>query len=179
MSRLKGFAAYEGVTPAATYAPALQMLFKEHSKIRRWMEDAWKVAQQAAKERSRLLYERWFNLEQQLRSSWSLHAAKEERVLLSTLTKYVDSDRGPLAVMRYEHERIETLLDQFEENMRKLLEDPMNDKLFDLAFEQFRCVYQIKGDHCFKEEKAIYAMAQSVLSEAEKAQMLQQMKKIK
>lgn len=179
MSRLKGFAAYDGVSPAATYAPALQMLFKEHSKIRKWLEEAWKVAQRAAKERSLSLFERWLCMEQQVRSVWSLHAAKEERVLLSMLTKYVDSEHGPLAVMRYEHEQIEALLDQFEENMRKLLDDPADEKAFDEAFERFHSAYQIKSSHCFKEEKAIYAMAQSMLSESEKMQMLQQMKKIK
>lgn len=179
MSRLKGFAAYEGVLPAATYAPALQMLFKEHAKIRRWMEDAWKVAQQADKMRNRMLFERWLGMEQQIRSLWSLHVAKEERVLLSVLTQYVESDRGPLAVMRYEHERIETSFDQFETNMVKLLDDPDNDTLFQAVFEQFRTAYQIKGDHCYKEEKTIYAMAQNVMSETEKLQLLQLMKKIK
>lgn len=179
MSRLKGFAAYEGVQPAATYAPALQLLCKEHAKLRKGMEETWKFALKASKKPDRRLVEGWLEREQKLRASWSLHITKEERVLLSSLTKYVDSDRGPLAVMRYEHERLEALFDEFEEHAGTLLADPDNEKAWSGAYAAFRSACQMSGEHCFKEEKTIFALAQNLLTDAEKLQVLQQIRKIK
>lgn len=179
MSRLKGFAAYEGVAPVATYAPAIQMLHKEHTKLRLAMDETWNLAHSQWTKPSRSFFEHLFEKEQQLRYVWAQHTAKEEQVLLSVLAKYVDCDSGPMAVMRYEHERIEGLLNQFEENLRLLMDDPSNKALLQNTLEQFRSACQLESSHCFKEEKTIYPMAQTVLSDTEKQQLLQQLKKIK
>lgn len=179
MSRLKGFTAYEGVAPVVTYAPAIQMLRKEHTKLRISMDETWKFAQSRRNGSSRSFFEQWQEMERQLRFAWAQHAMKEEQVLLSILSKYVDSDSGPLAVMRYEHERIEGLLDRFEQNIKLLLDDPSNQTVLEEALKQFRTACQLKGSHCFKEEKAIYPMAQTVLTDNEKLQLLHQLKKIK
>lgn len=178
MSRLKGFAAYESVPPSAALAPALQLLCKEHAKLRRGMEEIWKFAMKAPARTGEFVDE-WLKREQKLRAAWTLHTSKEERVLLAALSKYVDSDRGPLAVMKYEHERLESLFDEWERHLVLLRADPSNDKLFEEALSRFRYACQMKGDHCYKEEKAVYVMAQSLFSEAEKVLLLQQIRKIK
>lgn len=179
MSRLKGFSAYEGVAPAAAYAPALQLLCKDHAKLRKGLEQMWKFALKASEEPSREKIEEWFAREKKLRAAWNLHIQKEERVLLGTLTKYVESDRGPLAVMRYEHDRLEALFEAFEEKADLMAAQPDNAELLEEALALFRNASQLKSDHCFKEEKTIFPLAQNVLSEAEKMQMLQQFRKIK
>lgn len=178
MSRLRGFAAYDSVTPTAALAPALQLLCKEHAKLRRGMEDIWRFAMKAPA-RTGEFVEDWLKREQKFRAMWGLHTAKEERVLMATLSKYVDSDRGPLAVMKYEHERLDVLFDEWEQNIGLLMADPSNEPLFQEALDRFRYACQMKGDHCFKEEKAIYAVAQGLLSDAEKVLLLQQFRKIK
>jgi regulator of cell morphogenesis and NO signaling len=178
MSRLKGFAAYESVSPTAALAPALQLLCKEHAKLRRGMEDIWKFAKKTPV-RTREFVEEWLKREQKLRAAWVLHTNKEERVLLATMSKYVDSDRGPLAVMKYEHERLEAMFDEWEQNLRLLMENPSNDEIYEEALNRFRCACQMKGDHCYKEENAVYVMAQNLFSDAEKVLLLQQIRKIK
>jgi regulator of cell morphogenesis and NO signaling len=178
MSRLKGFAAYDSVSPASALAPALQLLCKEHTKLRKGLEDLWKFALKSPS-RSRTFVEEWLSREQKLRNMWNIHTHKEERLLLTALSKYVDSDRGPLAVMKYEHERMEALFDVWEASLVNLMEDPGNESVYQEALGQFRTACQMKGDHCYKEEKAIYALAQSLLTETEKGFLLQQFRKIK
>lgn len=178
MSRLKGFAAYESAAPAAGMAPALQLLSKEHAKLRKAMEDVWEFASRTS-ERNQKFAEEWLLKAQKLRSSWNLHTSKEERILISALSKYVDSDRGPVAVMKYEHELMNSMFDKLEENMWLLVKDPGNDELFLEVMSQFRRACQISGEHCFKEENSTFALAQNVLSEAEKALILQLIRRMK
>ncbi|WP_438449281.1 hemerythrin domain-containing protein [Gorillibacterium sp. sgz5001074] len=178
MSRLKGFAAYDSVSPAPALAPALQLLCKEHSKLRKGMEEVWLFAAKTSV-RSRSFIEEWLARERKLRHAWSIHIHKEERILLAALSKYVDSDRGPLAVMKYEHERLDALFDEWEEQIAILIQDPSNEEVYQQALAKFRSACQLKADHCYKEEKAIYALAQTLLTEAEKAFLLQQIRKIK
>lgn len=178
MSRLKGFAAYDGVSPTPALAPALQLLCKDHAKLRKAMEDVWLFAAKASV-RNREFAEEWLAREQRLRHAWNVHIHKEERLLLAALSKYVDSDRGPLAVMKYEHERLDALFDEWEEQIAVLLQDPANDGVYQEALGKFRSACRMKADHCYKEEKAIYALAQSLMTEPEKAFLLQQIRKIK
>lgn len=178
MSRLKGFAAYDSVPPTAQLAPALQLLCKEHAKLRKSMDEIWRFAVKTSV-RNASFVEEWLAREQKLRLAWTLHTNKEERILLMTLSKYVDSDRGPLAVMKYEHDRLEALFDEWEQNIKLLLQDPSNEKVYQEALAQFRYACQMKGDHCYKEEKVIYGLAQNLLSESEKVFLLQQIRKMK
>jgi regulator of cell morphogenesis and NO signaling len=178
MSRLKGFVAYDSVSPTAGMAPALQLLCKEHAKLRKGMEDVWEFAAKASV-RSKEFIEEWLLREQKLRNAWILHTNKEERVLLSALSKYLDSDRGPIAVMKYEHELMDSMFDKLEADMKLLAKNPQDDKLFQGVMGQFRRACQITGEHCYKEEKATYALAQNLLTESEKVLILQLIRKMK
>jgi len=178
MSRLKGFAAYDSVSSTVTLAPALQLLCKEHAKLRKGLEEAWKFAAKAPM-KDKAFVEEWIVKEKKIRNAWVTHTTKEERILIAALSKYVDTDRGPLAVMRYEHERLDAMFDEWEENVKILLSDPGNEKVMAEALNQFRNVCQMKGDHCYKEEKSVYALAQSLLSDAEKLMLLQLIRKVK
>lgn len=178
MSRLKGFAAYDSVSPTTGMAPALQLLCKEHAKLRKGMEDVWEFAAKSTV-RSKGFVEEWLLREQKLRNSWNLHTGKEERILLSALSKYLDTDRGPVAVMKYEHEMMEGMFDQLEADMKLLADAPGDEMLFQNVMKQFRRACQIKGDHCYKEEQTTFALAQNLLSEAEKVLILQLIRKMK
>lgn len=178
MSRLKGFAAYESVSTAGGMAPALQLLCKEHAKLRKNMEDVWEYASKAPV-RSKEFVEEWLLRAQKLRNAWVLHTNKEERVLLSALSKYLDSDRGPAAVMKYEHELMEGMFDKLEADMKLLAKSPDDELLFQDVMGQFRRACQITGDHCYKEEKTTFALAQNLLSDAEKVLILQLIRKMK
>lgn len=178
MSRLKGFAAYDSVSSTAVMAPALQLLCKEHAKLRKGMEDVWEFAGRHSIRDEDFVLE-WLVREQKLRHVWEVHTSKEERVLVSALAKYMDSDRGPLAVMKYEHELMENMFDKLEENMRKLAADPDNEPLYQEVLQQFRHACQIKGEHCYKEEHSTYVFAQNLLSDSEKVLILQMIRKLK
>ncbi|MDF2924124.1 MAG: Hemerythrin cation binding domain protein [Paenibacillaceae bacterium] len=178
MSRLKGFTAYDSVSPTMSMAPALQLLCKEHAKLRKGMEDVWEFAGKASSRDTEFVME-WLVRERKLRQAWELHTGKEERVLLGALSKYVDSDRGPLAVMKYEHELMENLFDKLEEDMNRLAKAPDNEALYQEVMQQFRNACQIKGNHCYKEENSTFSLAQSLLSESEKVLILQLIRKMK
>lgn len=178
MSRLKGFAAYDSVSPTPALAPALQLLCKDHAKLRKGMEDVWLFAAKAPVRNMEFAQE-WLSREQKLRHAWNIHIHKEERILLAALSKYVDSDRGPLAVMKYEHERLDALFDEWEDRIAVLMQEPANDTVYREALDKYRDACRLKGDHCYKEEKTVYALAQSLLTETEKTFLLQQIRKIK
>lgn len=178
MSRPKGFTVCDSAVPEATMAPALQILIKEHAKLRRDAEAVWVFAAKAWT-RTRSQMEQWYFRQQKFRVVWNLHAIKEEQILTSTLSRYMDTNRGPLAVMYYEHELMESMLDKLEEDMLELIEEPDNQRLFQEVSAQFRQVCQVLSDHCFKEEKRIFMLAQSLLTDDEKRLILQLMRKMK
>jgi hemerythrin-like domain-containing protein len=178
MSRLKGFAATDSIKPNTGMAPALQLLSREHTQLRRGMEQVWEFAAKSTVRREDFVRE-WIRREQKLRSAWNLHTEKEEQILLGVLSKYLDTDKGPAAVMKYEHELLEETFDELEATMGHLAEHPGDEAVFQKVAAQFRRACQVVGDHCYKEENAAFKLAQNLLTDSEKVLVLQMIRKKK
>lgn len=178
MSKLKGFAANDSVKPSTGMAPALQLLSREHTKLRRGMEQLWEFSSKSTLRREDFIQE-WIRREQKLRNAWNLHTSKEEQILLGVLSKYLDTDKGPAAVMKYEHEQLEETFNELEAGMRHMAEHPEDEAAFQKVASQFRHACQVIGDHCYKEENAAFVLAQNLLTDAEKVMVLQMIRKKK
>lgn len=178
MSRLKGFTATGSVKPNTGMAPALQLLSREHTKLRRGMEQVWEFASKSTVRGEEFVQE-WLRRERKLRNAFNLHMEKEEQILLGVLSKYLDTDKGPVAVMKYEHELLEETFDELEAAMERLAERPNDEEAFQRVAAQFRRACQVIGDHCYKEENAAFVLAQNLLTDSEKVLVLQMIRKKK
>ncbi|MED2254441.1 hemerythrin domain-containing protein [Brevibacillus parabrevis] len=86
------------------------------------------------------------------------HSAKEEDVLFTMMAKYVGREAGPIAVMEYEHEQAKRFLNRF-------LEDGFPDYL--------QSAVEVLLQHFQKEEQVLFPMAQKLLNEEEKQELLE------
>ena len=175
MSRLKGFAAYEGMDPVPISASALQLLCKEHCKIRRELDDILKLSLIIEKKKCQQLISSWLDRGIKLKDEWSKHILKEEAALLSSLAKYVDSDKGPLAVMRFEHEQMHKEINRTVEAMQQLVEH-QEPTAWNRAMDHLTTLYELSGQHCRKEETVIFSTVENMLTSREKQRLLRHMK---
>ncbi|WP_053366005.1 hemerythrin domain-containing protein [Bacillus sp. FJAT-27245] len=105
------------------------------------------------------------------------HSDREEGVLFEMMGHYIGRTSGPIAVMEYEHDRAKTLigtyLDRTEEQGVEFSEDEMRE----LA-AQIKEAYYTLTEHFAKEENVLFPMAQRMLSEDEKVELLRRIKEI-
>ncbi|MDZ5470549.1 hemerythrin domain-containing protein [Bacillus sp. 31A1R] len=98
------------------------------------------------------------------------HSEREEGVLFPMMAAYIGKEMGPIAVMEYEHDQAKSLIGEFIKQTKK-----------DIKFtreEQIKLASLIKQanyilvEHFSKEENVLFPMAESMLSEEEKEELL-------
>ncbi len=92
------------------------------------------------------------------------HSAREEGVLFPMMAKYIGREVGPIAVMEFEH-------DQAKSNLRRFREEGFTEYLVDAV--------DILLQHFAKEEQVLFPMAQQMLTEDEKQELLEKMEAIR
>ena len=180
MNRLKGFAILEQYLPTKVIDPALQIFIQEHTKMKKILEQLLKIARQSRKKSDKKKLELWLEKEQTLKKIWDLHCYKEETIVFSLLTKYVEPQIGPLAVIEYEHRHVNNHLSQFEKKIHLLMQEevPSSEQINEI-YEHLHIVHMMLHDHFDKEERSGFILAQALLSDSEKKRALYQIKKIK
>jgi hemerythrin-like domain-containing protein len=103
-----------------------------------------------------------------LRQQWIEHRMKEERCLLPYLTSYVDTEKGPLAIMKVEHAQIDEVLILAEEQLRSYLQNKDAAWILEESFTYLRKANELNMLHCSREEKSIFVLAQLKLNDTEK-----------
>lgn len=180
MSFLKGFSAAQVTTPPTEFHPVFQKLLQEHTKTVKLLAQSWKYGKDAVKSTDRGQCELWLFTVQQMYRVWKLVSFKEDRVLIPVLAQYMDVQVGPLAVLRFERDEIEKVMQSFESEMEQLLREPElePDRLARL-FDRYQPVNEILGELYPTHINKIYRLSQSLLSQAELASMYERMKKLK
>lgn len=98
------------------------------------------------------------------------HSEREEGVLFPMMGKYIGTTSGPIAVMEYEHDRAKTLIGTFLEkaNGGTELLDGQKKELAGLIKD----AYHTLVDHFNKEENVLFPMAERMLTNEEKQELI-------
>lgn len=168
---MRGFAEASGPLCAG-----LERLKGEHPPLWKQMEELAESARRIGNdadtgdrtEALRALEERVGSFVEEL----ELHSKREEEVLFPLMARYIGRETGPIAVMEYEHEQAKARLAEFLSGMEKLEGSVEADAARRIAGEVEAAV-QILSDHFLKEENVLFPMAERILSDAEKEELLE------
>jgi hemerythrin-like domain-containing protein len=159
----------------------LERLRREHPPLLKQMEELADSARGVADDAgSGGWKEALRSLEEKVRSftaELDLHSRREEDVLFPMMAKYIGRETGPIAVMEYEHEQAKARLSEFLSEVEKFDESAGADAARRIAGEVEAAV-QILTDHFMKEENVLFPMAERILSDAEKEELLERIQAI-
>lgn len=161
---------------AGPLCAGLERLKGEHAPLWKGMEELEKSARRIG---SDFAVENWKEalsvLEARVRSfveELDLHSRREEEVLFPLMAGYIGRETGPIAVMEYEHEQAKIRLAGFLSRMEEIGNVVEANGARQIAGEVVEAV-QILSDHFRKEENVLFPMAERMLSDAEKEQLLE------
>lgn len=120
------------------------------------------------------------SLEEKVRSftaELDLHSKREEEVLFPMMAQYIGRETGPIAVMEYEHEQAKARLSEFLSEVEKLGGSAGAGDARRIA-GKVEVAVQILSDHFLKEENVLFPMAERILSDAEKEELLERIQAI-
>lgn len=157
-----------GMNPAPEFlCTALARLKEEHGPLVEKMMELQKQSKQIAVAQGLFKEELLQNLQKKAAdfiAQLEPHSEKEESLLFPMLAKYIGRETGPIAVMEYEHE-------QAKSNLKRFREDGFPDDL--------NSAVEILLQHFQKEEQVLFPMAQQMLTDGEKQELLDKMKAIR
>ncbi|WP_251028403.1 hemerythrin domain-containing protein [Bacillus sp. ISL-18] len=103
------------------------------------------------------------------------HSEREEGVLFPMMGVYIGTTSGPIAVMEYEHEQAKSNIGAFLQ--RAEVGESTTEEKKKLA-ELVQNAYFILTDHFNKEENVLFPMAERMLSDEEKKELLRKIQDI-
>lgn len=108
------------------------------------------------------------------------HSDREEDVLFEMMVKYIGREGGPIAVMEYEHNTAKLNLKEFMDKVAVIKEENKTVSQEDASelFRHLKIVYVTLTDHFMKEENILFPMAEQMLSDEEKEELVVQFEKI-
>lgn len=153
-------------------SPGLQILKDEHAPLLERMESIIHKIDHLQKDPT-LNQAGWNELllqEKQFAAELERHSMKEETILFPLLKRVLGTAYGPIEIMELEHENIRMNLRTFADKSENLL---MSDKqdLTELLLILQKDL-EIMQQHFYKEEHAIFPMAEQLLNEDEKEKMI-------
>ncbi|RXT06301.1 hemerythrin domain-containing protein [Ammoniphilus sp. CFH 90114] len=155
--------------------PALDHLYKEHTPLRKQMEEFNTLAKDLQRiEEGSTRAEMWRELIRKVEAfekDLTPHSEIEEGALFPLLAHYIGRETGPIAVMEYEHDQAKGYLKAFLEEASKSVDDMKRNELASYAIQ----TYIILSDHFSKEENILFPMAEKFLTDLEKDKLYQLM----
>ncbi|PLS06580.1 hemerythrin [Neobacillus cucumis] len=151
-------------------------LKSEHPALRAQMEDLYSLTQKIDQEIN--LVENFNELiikVKEFKNDLDPHSEREEGVLFPMMGVYIGTTSGPIAVMEYEHDQAKANISAFL-NQAEAGEFTTDEKK-KLA-ELIQNAYFILTDHFLKEENVLFPMAERMLSDEEKAELLRKIQEI-
>ncbi|MEH7414225.1 hemerythrin domain-containing protein [Neobacillus drentensis] len=103
------------------------------------------------------------------------HSEREEGVLFPMMGAYIGTTSGPIAVMEYEHDQAKSNIASFLDNAEVGGTTTDEKKKLTVLVQN---AYLILTDHFNKEENVLFPMAERMLSDLEKAELLRKIKDI-
>ncbi|QMV45213.1 hemerythrin domain-containing protein [Cohnella cholangitidis] len=157
----------------ASLCAPLQRLMREHIPLWDDLEEFLLTAERVEAEAGVNQEEALTRLYEQVSSfaaRLKVHARKEDDVLFPMMARYIGRETGPISVMEYEHSQAEYYLDKFLEEAsgdRRGINANAAKVVAGYAIE----AYSILTTHFSKEENVLFPMAESMLSDEEKARL--------
>lgn len=105
------------------------------------------------------------------------HSEREEEVLFKMMETYLGKGMGPIAVMEYEHDQAKSLIGSFLEKSADTTEG-LDGELMREYSRLIKNAYFTLIDHFAKEENVLFPMAEKLLSDEEKIELLENINKI-
>ncbi|HEX7055949.1 MAG TPA: hemerythrin domain-containing protein [Bacilli bacterium] len=102
------------------------------------------------------------------------HSEKEERVLFGLLKSLLGTPHGPIEIMELEHEEIRKHMQTFAQIGRELSAASLHDGLSGMC-DALRQADEVMRQHFYKEEHAIFPMAEQLLSEEQKERIAREL----
>ncbi len=164
-----------GGTTQGELSEGLARLKSEHPPLRAQMEGLYDLTQKINQENE--IEENFNKLIQKViefKNDLEPHSEREEGVLFPMMGVYIGTTSGPIAVMEYEHDQAKTNIAAFLDQAEAGESSPQEKKK--LA-ELIQNAYFILTDHFSKEENVLFPMAERMLSDEEKAELLRVFKK--
>ncbi|WP_306454188.1 hemerythrin domain-containing protein [Neobacillus jeddahensis] len=166
-----------GGMPPAVLSEGLKQLKSEHPPLLEQLEGMFVLTQQIMQE---IDVENHFSeliiKVKEFKNALDPHSEREEGVLFPMMGVYIGTTSGPIAVMEYEHdqakEKIAAFLSRVESG------HSVNDEKKKLA-ELIQNAYFILTEHFAKEENVLFPMAERMLTDNEKKELLQRIQEIK
>lgn len=168
--------AFGGIEPVLL-CEGLAQLKSEHQPLLERLDGLYELTQKIENENK--LEENFVQLIADVKvfiSHLDPHSEREEAVLFRMMENYIGKNMGPIAVMEYEHEQAKSFIGTF------LVKTSTND---DLSMEEqkkyaelIKNAYFTLTEHFAKEENVLYPMAERMLSEMEKEELLNRIREI-
>jgi regulator of cell morphogenesis and NO signaling len=104
------------------------------------------------------------------------HSDREEGVLFRMMEKYTGVGNGPIAVMEYEHDQAKMFIGTFLE--KTIQEDVLSVEIQKKYAGLIKNAYFTLTEHFAKEENVLFPMAERLLSNVEKEELLTRIREI-
>jgi regulator of cell morphogenesis and NO signaling len=105
------------------------------------------------------------------------HSEREEEVLFKMMEAYLGRGMGPIAVMEYEHKQAKSLIGSFLEKTAGNVEIVEVEMMKEYS-RLIKNAYHTLVDHFAKEENVLFPMAERVLSDEEKTELVEKINQI-
>ncbi|MGO4888490.1 hemerythrin domain-containing protein [Anaerobacillus sp. MEB173] len=164
-----------------TFCPAILRLFEEHIPLR---EKLHELNEMVLDVQNTPFIENWNEPIKQIYDKLTvfvkeleLHASKEDDALFPLMAKHLGYDNKPLMVMEFEHGLAQDNLTVFM-NGAEQLDDPIDKNEATSLLTSLHVAYITLINHFLKEERILFPMAEELLSDEEKQELLKKMQQI-
>lgn len=168
--------AFGGMEPVQL-SEGLAQLKSEHPPLLEKLDRLYELSQQIEKEIN--LEDTFSKLISEVKefiSELEPHSEREEGVLFRMMEKYIGKGTGPIAVMEYEHDQAKTFIGTF-------LDKTNNAEVFSVSDQKkyaglIMHAYFTLTEHFAKEENVLFPMAERMLTDEEKEELLIRIREI-
>ncbi|GAX91397.1 hemerythrin [Effusibacillus lacus] len=157
-----------------TFCAAIRRLFDEHPPLRQQMDQMVLKAKQitsGVEQDLGVAIRELAEMEKKFKSELEPHSEREEGGLFPVLGRHIGTQFGPIAVMEYEHGEAKRNLALFEERMGEIGQSPAREQVQSVVSPLMTAI-GILQEHFMKEENVLFPMAEKVLTEEEKEELL-------
>ena len=157
-------------------SPGLARLKGEHAPLREKLAGLFSLTEKIESEENiNQLFVELIKSVETFKAELDSHSEREEGVLFPMMGTYIGTTSGPIAVMEYEHEQAKSFINAFLENAEK--ENPTLEEMKNSA-ELVKNAHNILTEHFTKEENVLFPMAERMLSDEEKEELLKRIQEI-
>jgi hemerythrin-like domain-containing protein len=154
---------------------SLQTIKNEHGPLNSQMENLYEISINIGNDSSiNNCSQQLLNLKAKVITffdSLELHSEREEKFLFPMMARYIGHETGPLAVMEYEHEKAKSYIKAFFEKSSNMNSENNGEKAKKIAMLIVEACLLLKC-HFEKEEKVLFPLAEQMLSNEEKNELL-------